>query len=602
MYPPTGRKRAEVEAQDLERLREHQFMNDNLIGLYMRFIEHHIERNRPDLAERVYFFNSYFFASLTNSKGKGINYSGVRNWTRKVDLFKYDYIVVPVNESAHWYMIVICNLPALFTRDKSLEHELNTETKKEISEYFGKSKPKDLVSKNVESKEAEPTGESEAKADEQNPEAFWKSSFMQQLVDTASQNYHSSDPDKREEPIRAKDEAPEFSKDIPLHTCFRSLSLSAKTADSTKPTDNEDWPADDEHQEPASNPFKHLRRSDTERQASGSEPKTKKDKRKLHLSSANVDTSQPCLISFDSLNYNRTPTFRALREYLEEEARDKQNLEIQLTNRNVKGKKASCIPYQDGFSDCGIFLLVYLEKFIQDPKLFISSVLKDQLTDNDWPYLESKSLRRRFRDFLFRLHDEQETVRVGKEPQNPLLVDQLPLHIFLPKGYSIMPPPTGSTPEESPPDSNAEMRGVPKCGEKLQSNDNTQVLTMGPKEEPKSNDVDVTSLSTLRKRQQAEAQMVKKRPQHTTPSNNNDLRVVMTPVPSRSIQVPKDKDDIYEIAETPPPPSPLLSSSANLPRQGRTRDVIDQSGSTERGQDGQWKRVVDVIEDPDDSG
>jgi len=32
----------------------------------------------------------------------------VRNWTKNVDIFDKDFIVIPINENAHWYLAIIC--------------------------------------------------------------------------------------------------------------------------------------------------------------------------------------------------------------------------------------------------------------------------------------------------------------------------------------------------------------------------------------------------------------------------------------------------------------------------------------------------------------
>ena len=50
--------------------------------------------------DRVYFFTTHFFESLTrNTKGRdAINYDAVKSWTKRHDVFSYDYIVVPINE------------------------------------------------------------------------------------------------------------------------------------------------------------------------------------------------------------------------------------------------------------------------------------------------------------------------------------------------------------------------------------------------------------------------------------------------------------------------------------------------------------------------
>ncbi|QYT05640.1 ULP_PROTEASE domain-containing protein [Trichoderma simmonsii] len=110
VFPPTGKNRALVDKIDIPRLDENEFLNDNLINFYIRYLEHTLERERPELLRKVYFFSTFFFEKLRSTKGK-INYDGVKAWTAKVDLLSYDYIVVPVNEHAHWYLAIICNVP-----------------------------------------------------------------------------------------------------------------------------------------------------------------------------------------------------------------------------------------------------------------------------------------------------------------------------------------------------------------------------------------------------------------------------------------------------------------------------------------------------------
>ncbi|OAA74058.1 Ulp1 protease family protein [Cordyceps fumosorosea ARSEF 2679] len=112
VYPATGRNRASVDKEDVSRLDEGNYLNDNLISFYLRYLQISVERERPDLFKRVHIFSTFFFEKLMSGKGD-INYDGVKNWTSKLDLFSYDYIVVPVNQNAHWYMAVICNTPKL---------------------------------------------------------------------------------------------------------------------------------------------------------------------------------------------------------------------------------------------------------------------------------------------------------------------------------------------------------------------------------------------------------------------------------------------------------------------------------------------------------
>ena len=51
-------------------------------------------------SDKVYFFNTYFFTQLTKNTGRqSMTYKAVERWTSKIDIFSYDYIVVPINEA-----------------------------------------------------------------------------------------------------------------------------------------------------------------------------------------------------------------------------------------------------------------------------------------------------------------------------------------------------------------------------------------------------------------------------------------------------------------------------------------------------------------------
>ncbi|KAK2024460.1 hypothetical protein LX32DRAFT_569861 [Colletotrichum zoysiae] len=117
IFPAIGKNRASVYRDDISRLEEGEYLNDNLIGFYLRYLQVNMERENKALADRIYIMNTYFYPKLTDVKaGRGINYEGVKSWTARIDLFSFDYIVVPVNESAHWYLAIICNPAKLLQR------------------------------------------------------------------------------------------------------------------------------------------------------------------------------------------------------------------------------------------------------------------------------------------------------------------------------------------------------------------------------------------------------------------------------------------------------------------------------------------------------
>ncbi|KAH7188965.1 uncharacterized protein B0J16DRAFT_338488 [Fusarium flagelliforme] len=120
VYPPIGRNRASVDKEDILRLNEGEFLNDNLISFYLCYLQAQLEKERPEILKRVYIFNTFFFEKLRSNRTK-VNYSGVKAWTARVDLLSYDYIVVPVNENAHWYLAIIYNAPRLLPREAKAE-------------------------------------------------------------------------------------------------------------------------------------------------------------------------------------------------------------------------------------------------------------------------------------------------------------------------------------------------------------------------------------------------------------------------------------------------------------------------------------------------
>jgi hypothetical protein len=368
VYPPEGRKKAEVDSSDIERLRPGEFLNDNLIGFYLRFLEHHLERNNPDVAKRVYFFNSYFFDTLTSpAKGKkGINYGGVQKWTRNVDLFSHDYVIVPINESAHWYLAIICNLTSL---DKSKEDDAQPEPEPETS-----SQSVPIQSKQVE--EIPETPPERAATPEQSArESFASMKISDSLPSSQHREGHNSEeefPEKEEDRVSRPAE-------------FRDGELSSTTKPSKKDGD-----------------------------------KGKKSKRRGPILSAD----QPTIVTFDSLGAARQPAIRILRTYLLEEAVSKRSLNVDA--KDIKGMTAKEIPLQPNFSDCGLYLLAYLEKFVQDPDTFVRNLLRKQMSaEDDWPALISGRLRRRLRSFLFKLQEEQD----GSSEQK--LVDAHPISYLL---------------------------------------------------------------------------------------------------------------------------------------------------------------------------
>ena len=385
-----GKKKAEVDVYDLERLRENEFLNDNLIGFYIRFLQEHLDRTNKEVAKKVYFFNSFFHDTLMKvPRGKrGINYEGVQKWTRTVDIFSHDYVVVPINESAHWYVAIICNLPSLqgIAEGSPAPGEV-TEGEKEPS-----APPDSQVQEVPETPEPETTPHKDAgdgKAIDSEPareELARQSLASMSLVDESAK-------DKSNEGSCVDEEWPEV----------EESSISPPKG----PTERLDAKKAPQLPEPSAKPRK---------------PKTKRGPK--------YDACQPIILTFDSLNVSRSPTISALREYLCKEAKSKKDIDI--NKHLIKGMRAQDIPLQPNYSDCGLYLLAYLEKFVQDPDVFVRKILQREMDQvNDWPPLRSGLLRHRLRKFLDALYDEQEQLKSQKISDHDTMADKKPICYLL---------------------------------------------------------------------------------------------------------------------------------------------------------------------------
>ncbi|CRK90990.1 CLUMA_CG004678, isoform A [Clunio marinus] len=86
---------------DLHTLDGLNWLNDEVINFYMELIK---ERSQKvEYLPKVHVMNTFFIGQLLK-----MGYSGVRRWTRKVDIFAHDIIPIPVHVGGvHWCMAII---------------------------------------------------------------------------------------------------------------------------------------------------------------------------------------------------------------------------------------------------------------------------------------------------------------------------------------------------------------------------------------------------------------------------------------------------------------------------------------------------------------
>lgn len=91
--------RLTITRKDLQTLSNLNWLNDEVINFYMNML---VERSKESHLPSVYTFNTFFYPKLCSS-----GYTAVRRWTKKVDIFSVDIILVPIHLGVHWCLSVV---------------------------------------------------------------------------------------------------------------------------------------------------------------------------------------------------------------------------------------------------------------------------------------------------------------------------------------------------------------------------------------------------------------------------------------------------------------------------------------------------------------
>ncbi|KAK4699013.1 sentrin-specific protease 1, partial [Phenoliferia sp. Uapishka_3] len=109
----------EVKAGDIKRLKGLTWINDEIVTFFAVMIN---ARTKAMLAGegglvREDFVKAYSFTSFFYTKFETAGYAGVKRWSKKVDLFDHDVVIIPINcNNMHW----VCS--AINVRQKRFEY------------------------------------------------------------------------------------------------------------------------------------------------------------------------------------------------------------------------------------------------------------------------------------------------------------------------------------------------------------------------------------------------------------------------------------------------------------------------------------------------
>jgi len=127
-FPPDGAASVTITRKDFCCLQDEQFLNDVIIDFYLKFLQCGVFAKDVIMQERTHIFSNYFYNRLTQKhqqKKLSSNnapqlsaaergYNNVKKWTKNTNIFDKDFVIVPINDNDHWYVVVIC-FPGLIT-------------------------------------------------------------------------------------------------------------------------------------------------------------------------------------------------------------------------------------------------------------------------------------------------------------------------------------------------------------------------------------------------------------------------------------------------------------------------------------------------------
>ncbi|KAF8751384.1 hypothetical protein HU200_012055 [Digitaria exilis] len=96
----------ELAYSDMKCLEPEEYLKSPVINFYLEYLKK--SRPRRDL----YMFNTYFYSKLENALStlgnRDSQFSKLRRWCRNVDIFTKSYLILPINETMHWSLIIVC--------------------------------------------------------------------------------------------------------------------------------------------------------------------------------------------------------------------------------------------------------------------------------------------------------------------------------------------------------------------------------------------------------------------------------------------------------------------------------------------------------------
>lgn len=114
IYPSVGKGGIAINTEDFTCLAMEQYLNDVIIEFYLKWL--FFEVLTEEQRQKTHIFSTFFYKRLTTvtqHRGEKLTaaqkrHARVQKWTKDVNLFEKDFIIVPINEQSHWFLAIIC--------------------------------------------------------------------------------------------------------------------------------------------------------------------------------------------------------------------------------------------------------------------------------------------------------------------------------------------------------------------------------------------------------------------------------------------------------------------------------------------------------------
>ncbi|XP_069091756.1 sentrin-specific protease 6 isoform X3 [Pleurodeles waltl] len=435
VYPPPPAKGGiSVTNEDLHCLNEGEFLNDVIIDFYLKYLV--LEKLRKD-ADRIHMFSSFFYKRLNQRERRNYQetanlslqqrrHGRVKTWTRHVDIFQKDFLFVPLNEAAHWFLAVICfpglNEPqyepnplyqgAPDNQDQGCTAEEDSGILSQNDSEFPLKPPlsKPPSKKTPSKKQSTVSNDGSTCTENSDTMSTGRTPCRgkRSLKNGDEVNLHVQSAEKRQTPnksdFRTKAEIDfQSGTKTPVKTndALDSIrqSYSDETPESNKACEDEliDFSEDQDNLDESSD------------EGGMADEAFTSETGKWHLKALNC--KQPCILLMDSLRGpSRSNVVRTLREYLEVEWEVRKGSKRSFSKEVMKGSNPR-VPQQNNFSDCGVYILQYVESFFENP---IHSFDLPMNLSGWFPEQRMKTKREEIRNLILQLQELQNKDKKGQ--------------------------------------------------------------------------------------------------------------------------------------------------------------------------------------------